>query len=119
MHAKRSPSPPGEHIEIAARLRSLDNTEARFPAGDLQIPWVVGGDLKKNAAVGTALVGLSSRMQETWAELGAGGDFLPVANGEAHPLQITDVFVIARDVSQKGDIVAGLCAREMRLEPRG
>jgi len=60
MHAKRSSSPPCEHIEIATRLRSLDNTEARFPAGDLQIPWIVGGDLKKNAAVRAALVGLPS-----------------------------------------------------------
>src|ERR1700731_1876663 len=72
MHAQRAPAALGQHVEIAARLRRLDDAERGLLAGHREIPGVVRCDLQEYAAVGAALVGLSGGMQETRAEFGAG-----------------------------------------------
>ena len=48
---------------------------------------VVAGDLQKDAAVRSAFVGLPGGVQKARAEAEHGGDFLGVADGEAHFLQ--------------------------------
>ena len=75
MDAQRSSSALGKHVEIATRLRRLDDAKARLLAGHLEIS-SVGGDLQEHAAVRPALVGLAGRMQEARPELGAGRDML-------------------------------------------
>ena len=37
MHAQRAPAALGQHVEIAARLRRLDDAEARLLAGHLEV----------------------------------------------------------------------------------
>src|SRR5580658_3055495 len=74
MHAQRTPATLGEHAEIASRLRCLDHAKAGLLARHRQILRVVGGDLQEHAAVRTAFIGLTRRMQETRTEFRAGRD---------------------------------------------
>ena len=53
-----------EHVEIAARLRRLDDAERVPVPGDLDVDHVVAGDLQEHTGVGTALVGLAGGVQE-------------------------------------------------------
>ena len=85
MHAKRTPAALGEHVEIAARLRRLDDAEACLLARHRQILGIVGRDLQEHAAVGSALVGLAGRVQEARPETDAGRDLLAVAQQRADP----------------------------------
>src|SRR6476620_8156368 len=47
---QRAPAAFGQHVEIAARLRCLDDAEARFLSRHRQIPGIVSGDLEEHAA---------------------------------------------------------------------
>src|SRR5947209_6734434 len=58
MYPQRAAATFGQHVEIAARLRRLDDAETGFLAGHREILGVVGGDLQEYAAVGAALIGL-------------------------------------------------------------
>src|SRR5579862_2309103 len=73
MHAQGSAPAVGEHVEVAARLRRLDHAERIFGARHRQIGRIAAGDLQEDATVRATLVGLSGRVQETWAEAEAGG----------------------------------------------
>ena len=59
MRVERPPAPFGQSAEIAARLRRLDDAEARLAAGNGEVEVRLGGDLQKDAAARPALVGLS------------------------------------------------------------
>src|SRR5215472_11485966 len=54
-----APAALGKDIVIAARLRGLDDAKGVGLTGDPQIFGIVAGDLQKDAAVRSALVGLS------------------------------------------------------------
>ena len=92
MHAQRAAAALGQHLEIAARLRRLDDAEActsaPAPAGRAG---VVAGDLQEHAGVRPALVGLAGRVQEARPEAEAGRDPLAVADQPAQPLQRLDM----------------------------
>src|SRR5260370_8669479 len=77
----------GEDIEIAARLRRLDGAESVFLAGHGKVLRIIAGDLQKDPGIGAALVSLSRRMQEAWAETEAGRDALRIADRAAGGLQ--------------------------------
>src|SRR5581483_4917632 len=68
MNAQRAPLALKENAEIAARLRRLDDAEARAMARNGKVVGVVGRDLQKHAAVRAAFVGLPGGMQKTRAE---------------------------------------------------
>src|SRR4051794_9820401 len=87
MHAQGAAAALRQDVEIAARLRRLDHAKTGLLAGYREILGIIGGDLQKHAAVGTALVGLSGGMQEARPELGAGRDRAVVANRKPHVLQ--------------------------------
>ena len=74
MDAQRAAVALDEHLEIAARLRRLDDAERVALAGHRQVRGVVAGDLQEDAGVGAALVGLAGRVQEARAEAEAGRD---------------------------------------------
>ena len=95
----------------------LDDAETRLLAGHLEIPVLVGRDLQEHAVVWPALVGLSGRMQEARAELGAGSEMLLVTHRMPHLLQRVDMRTVALDIGQQRDIVAAAGAREMRRDP--
>src|SRR5947208_989867 len=82
--AQRAPAALGEHVEIAARLRRLDDAKARLLAWHRQILGIIRSDLQEHAAVGAAFVGLPGRMQEARAEFGAGRDVTLVAHQKPH-----------------------------------
>src|SRR6266550_4755260 len=84
MSAKRAPAALDEDLEVPARLCCLHHTEAVTPARDLQVERVVAGDLEEHAAVRTALVGLSGRVQEAGTEADTGCDAPAVAHQPAH-----------------------------------
>jgi len=62
-----------KYCEIAAGLRSLDDTERIFLVGDRNIDGVVTGDLQKTPVLGSALVGLARGVKKTGAETKNGG----------------------------------------------
>src|SRR5260370_32330956 len=109
----------GKHREIAARLRGLDHAERVPLTGDRQIFGIIAGDLQKNAAVGTAFVGLSGGMQEARSEAEYRGHFSLVTNGVADALQSFFGGGIHGDVPKNGKIVAGAEPRKMSLQNSG
>ncbi len=117
--AKRAPAALGEHLEIAARLRRLDNAEGVFLARHRQILGVVAGDLQEHTAVRAALIGLPGRMQKARAKAEAGRAFKPVADRQAQPLHRLDMAGVALDIGEERHIIAGADPAELRLQRRG
>ena len=74
MHPQHAPVAFGQHLEIAARLRRLDDTEAVFLPRHVEIDGVITCDLEEYAAVGTAFIGLPGGMQEPRTEAETRGD---------------------------------------------
>ena len=116
MHAQHPPVALGQHLEIAARFRRLDDTESVFLVRHLEIGGVVAGDLQEHAGVRAALVGLPGRMQEARPEAEAGGDALAVADQDADVLQRVAMVLVAFDIGEQRAIVAVPNAPEMRRE---
>src|SRR5580704_16215406 len=116
VHPERPPAALGEHVEIAARLRRLDDPEGVPGAGDRQVVGVGAGDLSEHAAVRPALVGLPGRVQEARPEAEARRQLLLVADLEAQPLHRLYMRRGAVDIGQEGRIIARFGAIEMRLQ---
>src|SRR3954470_9426040 len=106
MNAQEAPPALRENVEIAARLRRLDDAEAVAAAGHLEIPVIVAGDLEEDAGIRPALVGLAGGVEKARAEAEAGGDALGVANRAAHCLQRRLMRVAALDIGEKRAIIA-------------
>ena len=104
----------GQHVEIAPRLRRLDDAEGEFAAGYRQVSGIVAGDLQEHPGIGAALVGLTGRMQEPRAEAEAGRDALAVADQSPHGLERIAVLPVAFDVSEQRAIIAVANPAEMR-----
>src|SRR6478672_12366511 len=110
MHPQRTAAALGQHVEITARLGSLDHAESGPLTGYRQILGVIGGDLQKYPAVRAALIGLAGGMQKTRTEFGTGRDMALVAHLEPHALQLIDMLVIAVDLGEQRHVVAGTAA---------
>src|SRR3954447_24032039 len=82
IHPQDAPVTFGKDVEVPARLCGFDDAEACAMSWDRQIPGIVGGNLEKHAAIGTALVSLACRMQETRTKAEAGCGVSPVPHGE-------------------------------------
>src|SRR6185312_3925643 len=80
VYSQRAAAARLQHLEVAARLGRLHDSERVTPAGDLEVGRVVARDLQEHTAVRPALVGLAGRMEKAWPEAGAGGDLAAVAN---------------------------------------
>ena len=116
MHAQHPPFALGQHLEIAARLRRLDDAEGVFLVRHLEIGGIVAGDLQEHAGVRAALVGLPRRMQEPRPEAEAGGDALAVADQDADILKRVAMVLVAFDIGEERAIVAFSNTREMCRE---
>src|SRR5215469_16542592 len=116
VHAQRTAATFGEHVEIAARLRCLDDAERIFGARHLKISRIAASDLQEHATVWATLVGLAGRMQEAGAEAQAGGELLPVADRQTQFLHRRDMRWRAFDIGEQRDIVARLGPVEMSLQ---
>src|SRR3954454_13860629 len=113
VYAQGAAAAPGQHLEIAARLRRLDHSETGLLPGNGKIVAVIGGELQEHAAVWTALVGLTGGMQKARPEFSAGGDMAFVTNREPDALQTIDVIPVTLYIGEQGDIVAVADAAEM------
>src|SRR5204863_9149495 len=74
VHAQRATPTLCQDVEVAARLRRLDDAERVLPPRHRNVGPVVAGDLQEDAGVRAALVSLPRRVQEARAEAGAGCD---------------------------------------------
>jgi len=99
-------------------LRRLDHAES------VPLPWhgqifgIVTSNLKKNAAIGAALIGLPSGMQEARAKAEACGDAPFVAHGVTDRLERGFVRVIHLDETEQSEVIAGFEAAQMRPQIR-
>src|SRR5271156_1625994 len=111
-------APPafGKDLEIAARLRRLDDPEGVPGARDREVVGVGAGDLQEHAAVRAALVGLPGGVQEARAEAEACRQLLAVADHQPQFLHRADVRRSAVDISEQRYVVADAGAIEMRFQ---
>ncbi len=87
--------------------------------GHVDIGRIVAGDLQKHAGIRPAFVGLPGRMLEARPEAKTGGGTGLIANVRAHRGQRLSVLLVALDIGQQRDIVAGVHAAEMALQISG
>ena len=118
MRPQRAPAAFCEHLKVAARLRFLDNSEGIRVARHRQILGIVTGDLQKDAAVRSALIGLPRRVLEAWPKANACRRLGAVADHAAEPLHRIDMSGAARDVGEQRCIISGADPPEMRLQRR-
>src|SRR5205085_5437358 len=102
--AKCPPAAVSQHVEIAARLSRLDDTERVLGTGDRQVGRIAAGDLQEYAAVRSALIGLAGRVQEARTETEAGRQLLLVAHHVPQRLHRLDVRRGAIDIGEHRDI---------------
>src|SRR5215472_17425417 len=100
MDPQRAPAAFEQNIKVAAGLRVLHYAETGAVSGNGDVRGVVGGDLQKHAAVGTALISLAGGMHKSWPEFEAGCDVATVAKGQAENLQRGSVLAVARKIGQ-------------------
>src|SRR5512143_462195 len=81
MHAQRAAISLRQDPEVAARLGGLHHAKAEAVAGDRQILSIIAGQLQEDAAIRSAFVGLSGRMEEARTEADAGGHAAGIADG--------------------------------------
>src|SRR5260370_12337454 len=116
MHAQHTPAALGQHLEVAARLRRLDDGEGEFLPGDRKVVGILAGDLQEHAGVWTALVGLPGRMEEGRSKAEAGGDPLAIADHAPDVLQCIMMLLVAFDIGKKRAIISGLDPLQVRRE---
>src|SRR5260370_30735350 len=83
-----------KNLKIAPSLCLFYDAESVLLPWDWEIDRIIAGDLQEDSGIGTALVGLSRRMEKTRAESQAGRDFLRVSNHVASGLQNVLVRVV-------------------------
>src|SRR5258706_9238773 len=116
MHPDGAAATLVQHLEIAARRGVDHRAEAVFASGHGDIEPMVGGDLKKDAGVGPALIGLPCRMQETRSEANAGRDPFLVADRSPYVLQGLTMGLVLRDIGEKTAVIAVMSPGEMGLQ---
>src|SRR5271169_5678190 len=114
-----APAALGKDPEIAARLRFLDDAKGIGLARDRQILGIVAGDLQEDAAVRSALVGLSRRMLEARPEADASRRLGPIADGAAYMLHYIDMGRAALDIGEQGCVIPLTDPPEMGLQNSG
>src|SRR6185437_10688428 len=117
--AERAAAAAGQDIEIAARLGGFHDAEGEDFAGDFEVARVIAGDLKEDAGVRSAFVGLAGGMEEAGAETEAGGGALRVPHGEAHVTEAILVFAGHVDIGEEREIIASLDAVQVSPEDAG
>ena len=111
-------SPIDQHLEIAARLRGLDDAEGVLAARHQDVGRIVGSNLQEHPAVGSAFVGLAGGVQKARSEFEATGRATGIADRPANRLQQPLVRRVHLDVGEQGEVVAGLETVQVRFEVR-
>ncbi len=102
-----------QDLEVSPGLRRFHHAERVLLPGHGQVGGIVAGDLQKDSAVRSALVGLAGGMEEARTKSETGGHSLPVAQRQAQFLQKRFVRGIHLDVSQQGKVIAGTRALDV------
>ena len=97
----------GQHIEVAAGLRRLDDAKTVFMARYVEVDGIIAGDLQKHPGVGSALISLPGRMEKARSKAETCGDPLAVADRNADRLQRVAVQRIALHIGKKRAIIPG------------
>src|SRR5262245_49873434 len=84
VHTQRAAATRDEHLKIAAGLRRLHDIKRVRLARHGQVRRGITGDLQEDAAVGSALVGLSRRVKKARTKTGARRYPLAVADDLAN-----------------------------------
>jgi hypothetical protein len=117
MDAQHTPIAVGQDIEIAARLRGLDDAEGVSLARHLEIGGGVAGDLQEHPGIGAAFVRLSGQMKEPRPKAEAGGDTLAIADQDADILQRVAMAGVAFDIGEERAVVVLVYPPEVRRLP--
>ena len=117
MHAQCTPAAFRQDFEIAARLRCLDHAESIGMTGHRKVPRVLAGDLKEDAAVRAALVGLTGRVLKARPEADAGrrfGGSRIIWRSSCNPARYGRGSL---DIGEQRGVITGAEALEMALRP--
>src|ERR1700751_3504733 len=96
-----------ENLKITASLRGLYDPKCVFLFGHRDVNCVITGNLEKDAAVGSALVGLAGGMLKTRPKFRAGGDALFVANRMTDRLQRRLMRIVHFNVGENRKVISG------------
>src|SRR5579864_4894053 len=113
MNTQCTAIPVGQDLEIPSRLCGLHSTEGVLLPWHRQVFSVVTSNLEENARIWTALVGLSSGMQEARAEAQTRRDPPAVAYRVPHLLEQFLMLGEHGDVGKQSKVVAGFHAIQM------
>src|SRR3954451_16982653 len=116
MNPKRPPVALRQDLEVATRLRGLDEAERVLLPGDLQIAGIVTRHLQEDAGVGTTFIALSCGVQEARPEAEARRDPLVVAHTMACSLKQGLVRGVHLDVRKEREVVA--CDKPAKMGPQ-
>src|SRR5208283_1151270 len=118
MDPQRTPPVLDHRVEVAASLRVLHDAEGIGVARNGDVLGVVAGDLQEDPRVWTALVSLSRRVLEAWAESQAGSGERALVNQGPQFVERASVRLVAFDIGEKRDVVAPLriSLREMATQ---
>src|ERR1700692_629942 len=86
VHTQSAALAVGKNLKISPRLCRLHHPESVLLSGNLQVLRIVAGNVQENAAVGSAFVGLSRRMQKAWTKTETRCHALAIAHEHAQGL---------------------------------
>jgi hypothetical protein len=116
MHSQRAAVAREQHLEVAAGLCGLDESERVRLAGHGNVDTVVARDHEVHAGVRSALVRLTGRVQEPRAELEARRNAPSVADAVPHRLEHLVVRVAHLEIREQREVVTRVEPGEMRGE---
>src|ERR1700737_1388765 len=108
MPPQSTTSPLGQHLEVSARLRCLNNPKGVFLTGYRHIECIGACDLQEDSGIRPALVRLSSRVQKARPKAQTGSDALVIAHLVPQSLKTLFVLRIHLHIAERGELVTGL-----------
>ena len=105
-HVDRAAARPIQRLEVAERLRGLEDAERKPLTGNGQVVAAIGGNHHEHAGIGSALVQLPRGVQIPWTEPGGGRHACCVRQRRARLVESRcPGRIVRRNVGQKGEIV--------------
>src|SRR5579859_1606817 len=105
-----------ENLKIAPCLGRLYDPKCVFLFGHRNVDRVIASDLEKDAAVGSALVGLAGGMLKTRPKFRAGGDALFVANRMTDRLERRLMHIVHFNVGENRKVISGADAVQVSAQ---
>src|SRR4029077_4066176 len=119
MRSQGAPTPLGEDVVIATRLRRFYDAKGVGLSWHRQVVGVVASDLQKDAAVRSALIGLASRMLAARRKADTGRRLGAVADSAPYTLDRLPMGATALDIGEQRCVIPQTAPPEMGLQCRG